>query len=299
MEAMAASPSRKRPLEGDYGLHLRYGIFDWDDNVVHMPTHIWMETVADGESLALSTLDYAKRRADPALRHAKDAFREFRDETGDFAGDLAKVMAGSSWKAPAFEAFKQAMIEGRLFAIVTSRGHEDETMRKAVTGFVDKILSKEEKETMQRSLREFCGLAGREVADADLLSDFFSLCHFKGVSNPEYVKKTGVKGTEEGKKVAIRSFVKAVFDMNQEAFGKQGKTVASISFGMSDDDRKNVETVDALMRDELSQAKYPIPVKFVVFDTGVGGGRVRRLKPHVSDPDLTDKIFEAKRFKAE
>jgi hypothetical protein len=139
-------------------------------------------------------------------------------------------------------------------------------------------------------LREFCKHASREVDEETLVKDFLALCHFKGVSNPDFVKTTGIKATEEGKKYAIRNFVKAVFDISQEVFGKPGMGVASISFGMSDDDRKNVETVDALMRDELSLAKYHTRVKFVVFDTGIGGGKVRRLKPHFSDPDLTDKL---------
>ena len=65
-----------------------------------------------------------------------------------------------------------------------------------------------------------------------------------------------------------------------KVFSQKGKRIQGISFGMSDDDHKNVEAIDALMRDELSPLYRN--VKFVVFDTG--GGTVKRLRQHLSDP---------------
>jgi len=275
---------RQRSDEGaGDGLQLRYCIFDWDDNVVHMPTRIWMEDVADGSPVPLSTAEFARRRNEPGLRPAENAFREFRDETGDFAGDLRRAMSGERWRGPAFDAFKLAVTEGRLFAVVTARGHSGETMCGAVAGFIDEILSDTDKEAMKRNLKAFNAAAARKVPDGSLVADYLGLCSFVGVSNPEFVEQTGLKATEEGKKHAIRSFVERMMEMSQDIM-QNGNAIASISFGMSDDDRKNVEAVDAFMRDELSLAYAR--VKFVVFDTSLGTGKTRRLKPHISDPEL-------------
>jgi len=270
----------KRPLEdGDGSLHLQYCIFDWDDNVVHMPTRIWMESVCDGTPVPLSTAEYAVRRNDPELRHGEGAFREFRDETGSFSAQLKEAMLGEKWRAPAFGAFKECLLRGRLFAIVTARGHGELVMRSAIGSFVEKILTPEERDTMLQSLRAFNSNSGREVA-TDLVEDYLSQCHFVGVSSPEFQALSGTTSTEEGKKYAVRRFVKAIVETVDDVFVRKGKTIATISFGMSDDDRKNVEVTDALMRDELSPLYAN--VKFVVYDTG--GGKVRKLKHHISDP---------------
>jgi hypothetical protein len=270
----------KRPLEdGDGSLHLQYCIFDWDDNVVHMPTRIWMESVSDGAPVPLSTAEYAVRRNDPELRHAEGAFREFRDETGSFSAQLKEAMLGEKWQAPAFGAFKECLLRGRLFAIVTARGHGALVMRNAVGSFVEAILTPGERDTMLQSLRAFNSNSGREVT-TDLVEDYLSQCHFVGVSSPEFQALSGTTSTEEGKKYAVRRFVKAIVETVDDVFVRKGKTIATISFGMSDDDRKNVEVTDALMRDELSPLYAN--VKFVVYDTG--GGKVRKLKHHISDP---------------
>lgn len=270
----------KRPLETDAGLNLRYYIFDWDDNVVHMPTRIWMEDVETGSPVPLSTADYARRRNDASLRHAENAFREFRDETGDFESDLAKAMAGETWKGPAFYAFKQAVTGGRLFAIVTARGHAAETMRRGIESFINKVLSDVEKKDMYDNLRKFNELASLTSCEGRLLQDYLRVCEFIGVSHPDFVKRTGLTAIEENKKAAIRMFVKDRVEFARKTYGSR---VTAMSFGMSDDDRKNVAAVDAFMRDELSPEYAGI--KFVVFDTGDRSGKVKRLKPHISDPD--------------
>merc|ERR1719463_342717 len=46
------------------GLNLDYNLFDWDDNVVRMPTKIWVRD-DNGAPFTLSTEEFAKRRNDP------------------------------------------------------------------------------------------------------------------------------------------------------------------------------------------------------------------------------------------
>lgn len=270
---------KKTLSDEEGGLHLRYYIFDWDDNVVHMPTRIWMEGAQDGTKVPLTTGDYAIRRHEPGLRHPPDAFREFQDGTGDFESDLQRAMAGEKWKGPAFDSFKEAVMGGRQFAIVTARGHSETTMRIAIANFVNTILSDNEKEVMLQSLKEF-KLTAKEDIDTDFVRDYFNLCQFVGVTCPDFQQGKQIKNVEEGKQCAIRLFVKSTVNMSQNVFAQRGLKIASISFGMSDDDHKNVQAIDKLMRDELSpQYKN---VKFVVFDTG--GSQIKRLKSYLYDP---------------
>lgn len=267
--------------EGDDGLHLRYCIFDWDDNVVYMPTRIWLEDVRDGTAVPVSTTDYAKRRHDPNLRHPADAFREFDDDTGDFQGHLQEAMEGTNWQGPAFQDFKSALMDGRIFAIVTARSHGEATMREAMHDLIFKVLSLDERETMLENLRHFNVVASEEVDDVDLVRNYLDACRFIGVSNPTFRERSGTASQEEGKKFAIKEFVKFVVDMTDRVFRQRDMKIATISFGMSDDDQKNVQVVDELMRSELSPLYTN--VKFVAFDTG--GGDIKRLKSHLFDAD--------------
>ena len=55
--------------------------------------------------------------------------------------------------------------------------------------------------------------------------------------------------------VSNTTFKIAHVNIATKAFDEKGNHIASISFGMSDLDRKKVDRVDALMRDGLSVAK--------------------------------------------
>ena len=78
-----------------------------------------------------------------------------------------------------------------------------------------------------------------------LPKDYLNMCQFVGVSNTGFKESSGTTSTEKGKRYAIRHFVKAMVDMSHEVERRMGKRIDGISFGMSDDDRKNVEAVNS------------------------------------------------------
>ena len=60
---------------------------------------------------------------------------------------------------------------------------------------------------------------------------------------------------------------------------------SSISFGFSDDDKKNVKAAIAFLKDELSK-QYP-EIHFVVYDTSEGGKSkivISKSKPELDKP---------------
>jgi hypothetical protein len=276
------------------GRDFKYYIFDWDDNILHMPTKIRMEHLDDdGEwrPVEVSTSTFALVRADEAhYRPPSDggwaaAFHNFQDEPGrntfieDTVAALEKVEHGER-PGPSYTALKKTLREGRLFAIVTARGHSPETIEKAVRIFIRYALSEDERAEMMSNLRGYRqwidGVGDGEFGtDAEELDYYLGMCRYSAVTyegfkermsnDPIYREKLAAATTaarpELAKEFAIQDFVEHVFHMLR----RSGRLDRSVSIGFSDDDVGNVKTVSSFIRSELSK-RYE-GIKFVVYDT--------------------------------
>ena len=149
---------------------LKYYIFDWDDNILHMPTYIHLDRrLADGTWVPhlVSTALFSVIRKDtvnyrPPNGNWDAAFVEFRDIEGseskfllDAKNAIDRLLAGQDREPPSFNTFRKTLREGRLFAIVTARGHNPQSLRKGVEMFIERILTPEEKKEMIRNLRGY------------------------------------------------------------------------------------------------------------------------------------------------
>ena len=273
----------------------KYYIFDWDDNILHMPTKIKMEH-KDGRGrwtpVELSTSTFALVRADaehyrpPAEGGWAAAFRNFADpeeagEPNHFIEDtlaaLARVSAGEK-PSPSYSTFKKTLVEGRIFAIVTARGHAPETIERAVRVFIENALSPLERETMMSNLRGYRRWLDKVETfgtDDEELDYYLGMCRYSAVTyrgfkarmaeDPIYKEKLAVATTaarpELAKEFAIRDFVEHVFHMLQRTGGFD----RSVAIGFSDDDKGNVKSVSRYIKAELS--KRFDGIKFVVYDT--------------------------------
>jgi len=282
----------------------KYYIFDWDDNILHMPTKIHLEKFEEEtgtwKAVRVSTAVFAVVRTDekhyriPLEGGRKEAFREFADdpgETGDQAfirdtkAALARMSAGEK-PGPSFETLRKTLIEGRIFAIVTARGHASETIRQAVRLFIDAVLTASERREMMANLRGYRAVLDKVESfgtDDEELDYYLSMCRYHAVTHEGFraemekdaafgarlTAATGAQKPELAKEFAIRDFVDHVFHMLRRTGGFE--TGRSVSIGFSDDDPGNVKAVSEYIRSELA-AKYP-GFKFVVYDT--------------SDPDLS------------
>ena len=273
----------------------KFYIFDWDDNILHMPTKIVMEPLGvDGvwKEVELSTSIFALVRGDtehyrpPSNGGWQRAFANFSDdgEQGDnnrFLADtlfaLSKVCAGEK-PTPSYNTFKKTLIEGRLFAIVTARGHEPETIRNAVRLFIDYGLSPLEKMTMLSNLRgyrKWLDKVEQFGTDEEEISYYLNMCRYSPVTNdgfwqimandPIYKEKlafaTSVSKPELAKEFAIRDFVEHVY----HTLKRTGALHKPIAIGFSDDDKGNVRSAVKYIQNELSKRFEGI--KFVVYDT--------------------------------
>lgn len=271
----------------------KFYIFDWDDNILHMPTKIYLEQQdnnGDWHPVEVSTSVFALIRTDPHYRlpsgGISEAFREFEDtvdETGDISfirdtrSALVRVKAGEK-PGPSFETLRKTLREGRIFAIVTARGHETETLRQAVKMFIDEVLTPDERTAMMRSLRGYRWWLEKKTefgTDEEELDYYLSLCRYHAVANRvffEQIKSDDVFGnrytmaprnerSQVAKEFAIRDFVEHVFHVLK----RTGGLGRSVSIGFSDDDVGNIRAVSNYIRKELVKRFHGF--KFVVYDT--------------------------------
>ena len=270
----------------------KYYIFDWDDNILHMPTKIRLEHKEDDgawKPVEVSTSTFAMIRADvehyraPADGGWRAAFRNFEDEPGkdrfmeDTIAALEKVEHGEK-PGPSYNALKKTLREGRLFSIVTARGHSPETIEKAVRVFIRYALTEQDREEMMSNLRGYRQWLDKVETfgtDAEELDYYLGMCRYSAVTydgfrermanDPIYKEKlasaTLASKPELAKEFAIRDFVEHVFHMLRRC----GGLCRSVSIGFSDDDRGNVKSVSRYIQSELS--KRFDGFKFVVYDT--------------------------------
>lgn len=269
----------------------KYYIFDWDDNILHMPTRIRLDRRGeDGvwRPVEVSTATFAVVRTDtenyrPPAGGWQEAFMDFSDESAranfldDTIAALERVQHGET-AGPSYEALKKTLREGRIFAIVTARGHSPETIEKAVRVFIRYALDEREREEMMSNLRGYRKWLDRAETfgtDAEELDRYLSLCRYSAVTfkdfkdrmaaDPIYQEKLATATTasrpELAKEFAIRDFVEHVYHMLR----RSGNATRPVSIGFSDDDPGNVKAVSNYIRRELSKRFEGI--KFVVYDT--------------------------------
>ena len=263
---------------------LRYFIFDWDDNVLHMPTRIHLERRTEAgvwTPYSVSTALFSLIRNDTAQYRPpggdwEEAFRDFRDveieEENVFLRDtreaIDRVVSGEALPAPSFATLKRVLTEGRLFAIVTARGHDPHVLQAGVRYFVDRIFTSAEKQAMLRNLRGYLEWLepGHDTnSDTEVLDYYLSLNKYHGCMSPRFrallrEHNYEAAGTEEGKQFAIRDFVRYIIGILRERGVDK-----PISVGFSDDDEGNAQAVETFIEQELAR-EYP-GVKFAVYYT--------------------------------
>ena len=250
--------------------HLLYYAFDWDDNILEMPTEIMVLTEGGGE-IGMSTSDFAEHRSKLGVENFEykgkivvgvdnnTAFRNFRDQNDPevFKKDVIKAISNNSI-SPSWDDFIECLSNGSLFAIITARGHEKEAMRSGVEWIIDNILTKKTSkdlnlslvDQMYNNLRKFAHLFGDKTeydhfldsqpSKHPLVKTYLDNCDFVGVSAPS--RGGSPANPEAAKEDALKSFIKKV-----NSFAKGIGFEAMVGF--SDDDPKNVKHIEEAFED--------------------------------------------------
>jgi len=238
----------------------KYYAFDWDDNVMNMPTKI-MVVDNQGNELGISTEDFAEHRhqlgkepfvydGKTVVGYANNPFRFFRGEgEKQFLKDVMVASFGPSW-----DDFVECINGGSIFSIITARGHNPEVLKEAVYKLIKSDIGGIDQEKLVQSLKDYREISGEEIKDDDtLIREYLEMCRFHPVSFG-----TGAEANpEEGKIIALREFIGYVKRLSQEIGGKTlFKNDVSNNFvipkiGFSDDDLKNIEKVKEFLSKEF------------------------------------------------
>jgi len=281
-----------------FDLELHYYAFDIDDNLFHMPTVIHMEKKINDEwkPIDVSTAEFAKVRNDKEnyrLLPGNSSFSEFRD-TGPrgnkaFIEDMKLAIRNDDF-GPSWSAFKKCLSEGSLFALITARGNEPDTYRKAVEWIIDNILTEEERFLLYSNCLkhahffshgvEFERIPKGQLSQTPLIKVYLDECDFYGVSSETFAKEFGASSAanpEYAKELALDKFIEKCNSLGRQIGAK------SVSIGFSDDDPKNVEHVRKYFKEKsaLSNELQPHKVKLNLYktsDRSISGGE--RTKFH-------------------
>jgi len=122
-------------------IDLEYYMFDWDDNIMFMPTLIYLQR--NGEPVNVTTERFAEVRKDesygPIDGDWDKAFTLFRDPpqgSGDFVGDTNTAISNHKF-APSYPAFKKALHDA-------AQGHYKQQIGMVVEALVVASTSQED-----------------------------------------------------------------------------------------------------------------------------------------------------------
>ena len=284
---------------------LLYYAFDWDDNILKMPTEIIVNT-EDGDQIGMSTSDFAIYRSKIGKENFEYnghivvgldysiAFKNFRDDAdaGIFKKDVIRAInIGKDAEGPAWNKFIKCLTNGAFFAIITARGHEPESIREGIEYIIDNVLSDDQKQEMYNNLLKFAHLF--KIANVDglprflegvpseneLIKDYLDLCepHLVGVSA---TSRGGSAANPEVEKVkALTDFISDV-NMHVSELNaiiratSKDKTPYIAKVGFSDDDPGNIKhmkrelTSKDLEKEELWN-DWEFISKVVIIDTNI------------------------------
>jgi hypothetical protein len=237
---------------------MKYYAFDWDDNLMYMPTKIYL--VDDkGKTVGMSTEDFAEYRTEigkepfqyeghTIVNFDEDAFRDFR-VPGDkaFISDAMKAETGPAWND-----FVEAVNNGSVFSIITARGHTPSVLKNAVYNLIKKNKHGLSEKELVKNLKKYRDLADEEdLSDDELVRAYLDMNKYHPVSFGE----GSAANPEELKVKAMREFMTYVQDLSrklqEKAFMKNKISNYFIPYiGFSDDDLRNVQAMKKHFDDE-------------------------------------------------
>jgi len=236
----------------------KYYAFDWDDNIVSMPTKILLKD-EEGDTVGMSTEDFATYREEigkepfefdghTIVGFDKDAYKWF-----GVKGDKQFIVDAMTAKpAAAWPDFVEAINNGSILAIVTARGHTPSVLKEGVYNYIVSNMNGIDSNELVRNLEKYRDLADEEkLSKREMIREYLDLCKFYPVT---YGQGSAAK-VEPLKKMAVREFVNYVREMSdyiqKKAFLKNKISNYFVpKVGFSDDDLKNAETIKKDFEDD-------------------------------------------------
>jgi hypothetical protein len=243
---------------------MKYYAFDWDDNLMYMPTKIYLKG-DKGKSVGMSTEDFAEYRTEigkepfdyegnTIVGFDDNAFRDF-NVPGD-KGFLKDAMTAPT--GPAWSDFVEAVNNGSIFSIITARGHTPSILKNAVYNLIKRNKHGLSEKELVKNLRKY-----RELADEDDLSDDELVRAYLDMNkyHPVSFGQGSAANPEQLKVDAMKEFMTYVQNLSrrlqEKAFMKNKISNYFIPYiGFSDDDLRNVQAMKRHFDDESGLEIY-------------------------------------------
>ena len=230
---------------------MKYYAFDWDDNLMYMPTKIYLKD-EDDKVVGMSTEDFAEYRTEVGKEPFEyeghtivgfddNPFRDF-NVLGDkgFLRDAMKAPTGPAW-----DDFVEAVNNGSVFAIVTARGHTPSILKSAIYNLIKRNKHGLSEKELVKNLRKY-----RELADEDDLTDDELVRAYLDMKkyHPVSFGQGSAANPEQLKVDAMKEFMAYVQNLSrrlqEKAFMKNKISNYFIPYiGFSDDDLRNVQAM--------------------------------------------------------
>jgi hypothetical protein len=226
-----------------------YWAFDWDDNILKMPTQIILKD-KNGNEVGMSTEDFAEYRHEIGIKdfeykghtivgYANDPYRQF-GEKGDKKFQIDAFLAKP---AVAWDDFVKAINSGSVFAIITARGHSPLKIRSTIEKMINGNYKGINKKELVKNLRKYREFAGEEdMEDSEIIDAYLDMNKYYPVT----FGQGSAQSPEKGKEIALKEFenyVKYLSKVLQTPAYLKNKISNSFLpvIIFSDDDEKNLE----------------------------------------------------------
>lgn len=247
------------------GSVLKYYAFDWDDNILHMETPIHVNYC--GKLIDISPKKYAKLRKNPKLSLHNRSFEEFRDYgprgSNGFITDVNECLKNQKY-GPSWGKFTESLLEGSIIMIVTARGHEPSTIKKAIKIIIEHHFNSEQKNEMVGNIKTRYNI---EIGNNnEIINWYLSQCMFMGVCSKSFsdtfnVIRESVE-IEVAKEMILKHFIDQINIKNDKFI-----------LGFSDDDKNNIRSIKRLFKTN----RWSNAVGLYIYDTSNPGKTVKTL----------------------
>jgi len=206
---------------------MKYYAFDWDDNIMTMPTKIILKD-DKGREVGMSTEDFAEYRT------------EIGNEPFEYEGKTIVGFAENPFRYFGVQGDKQFVVDSMLAK--TGPAWNDASNHNGISST-----------ELIKNLKKYRELADEDnMSNRELIKNYLDLCKFYPVSYGE----GSATNPEEGKIKAMKEFIQYIReiseDINKKAFlkNKVSNNFKLPSIGFSDDDIRNVEKMKSHFEDE-------------------------------------------------
>lgn len=239
------------------------GIFDWDDNILHMPSLIRAYD-KQKKSVWLSSEQFAKiRNTEHEYEFVDDSFDMFGDtDPNNFSIDIERAMTFKTY-GPSFYKFIEMVKHADIIAIVTARGHESETLKNGCKQLINSVFTEDDKTAWHANIIEMLKKLGMDpevilkTTNKSLFDIYWDFGFYFSVGAKKNEIYNALHKVEDLKQEKIKYIVRQFHDICEDSD-------LSVSIGFSDDDKSNLMKINDLFKELINI--YP-DTKFRLYDT--------------------------------